>query len=404
MKELYKIIFISLALPLLLSACIQNEPLGIEADILECTVPDLPKEVQYGVKTIKPGKGSNRISIWIYDDCKVGVLSPEFVLTQGATIFPANGTALDFSNEQEQKYIVTSEDGKWKKEYTLVVRPRFVLTADEDGDGKTKSFHFENYQKFDGKYNFHQFFEKSLSGKKDFIWGSGNLGFALTNANAPAENYPTFATCEGKNGSAVRLVTCSTGVFGARVGMPIASGNLFLGSFSAGIALTAPLQATQFGVPYMMGEPVELNFWYKYQGGTFRDKNDVEQADFPDVYAVLFEPEMKDNEAVLLNGTNVLTANNILSAAQLDPAQVIRSDNIETTGFSYSSIQFIPRKEINAQKLANGDYYITIVFASSYRGQHFEGAVGNTLIVDEVRLITAPPTPQRGAYKSIDIQ
>jgi hypothetical protein len=388
MKKLYKIYFISLAFSLLLFACIQDEPLGIEADILEVRVPDLPESVQYGAKTIRPSKGSNRINILVFTDYEVGALSPEFVLTQGATIFPTSGTTLDFSNEQEQKYIVTSADGRWEKEYTVVVRPRFVLVADEGGDGKTKSFHFENYQKFEGNYNFHQFYEISLSGKKDFIWGSGNLGFALTNSNAPAENYPTFATSDGKNGSAVRLVTRSTGAFGAMVGMPIAAGNLFLGSFEIAQALSAPLQATKFGVPYMMGEPLELNFWYKFQGGVFKDKNGVEQEDFPHIYAVLYEPEVIDDDIVLLNGANVLTASNILSVAELAPSQVIRSDNIETAEFTYGSIQFVPRKEIDAQKLATGDYYITIVFASSHRGQFFEGFVGNTLIVDEVKLIS----------------
>ena len=390
MKNLYKIFFIPLVFSLLLFACIRSEPPNIEADILECSVPDLPEAVQYGAKIINPGKGSDRISIWISADYEVGMLSPEFVLTPGATIFPASGTALDFSNEQEQKYIVTSENGQWKKEYTVVVRPRFILVADKDGDGKSKSFHFENYQKYDGNYNFQQFYEESLLGKKDFIWGSGNLGFALTNANAPAENYPTYATKEGKNGSAVRLVTRSTGAFGAMVKMPIAAGNLFLGSFEIAQALSAPLQATRFGVPYMMGEPLEINFWYKFQGGTYKDKDGVEQQDFPSIYAVLFEPEVIAGEPVLLDGANVRTASNILSIADLDlePAQVISSDNIETAGFSYGSIQFVSRKAIDAQKLANGDYYITVVFASSKRGDYFEGFVGNTLIVDEVTLIT----------------
>jgi len=388
MKKLYKIFFVSLTFSLLLSACIQDEPLGIEADILEVTIPDLSADVQYGATTIKPNRGNNRINIWVSDDYAVGLLSPEFVLTRGATIYPLSGTTLDFSNEQEQKYTVTSECGSWEREYTVVVRPRFVLTADEDGDGRTRTFSFENFQEFEGNFHFHEFYEES-SGRKDFIWDSGNLGFALTNTNAPAESYPTFSTSAGKIGSAVQLVTRSTGAFGAMVGMPIASGNLFLGSFNVSQALSAPLQATQFGVPFVMGEPLRLEFWYKFQGGNFT-VNGVEQPDFPHIYAVLFEPEVIDGETVLLNGANVLTAANIISAAELDPSQVIRSDNIEIAEFSHGSIPFVLRegKTIDAQKLANGDYYITIVFASSYRGQFFEGFAGSTLIVDEVTLIT----------------
>lgn len=387
MKHLYPIL-ISLTSFLLVHACIQDEPLNIEADIVACAVPNLPEGVQYGAQTIKPNKGRNQITIWIKDTYEVGELSPEFELTQGATIVPASGTMLDFSNKREHTYIVTSENRQWKKEYTVVVSPRFALMADEGSDGKTKSFHFEHYQKFEGNYKFQQFYEESSLGKKEFIWSSGNLGFALTNASAPAEKYPTFATSAGKNGSAVCLVTRSTGSLGAMVKMPIAAGNFFLGSFDISQALTNSLMAPQFGVPYMMGEPLEIRFWYKFQGGTFKDKNGVEQQDFPSIYAVLFEPEIVNDEVVLLNGGNVLTASTIVSAAEFKASQVIRSDDIETAEFSYGSIQFVPRKEIDAQKLANGDYYITIVFASSFKGDMFEGAIGNTLIVDEVQLIT----------------
>ena len=376
-----------LLFPLFFAGCIQDEPLGIEADILEVIVPDLPEAVQLGARTIRLSKNISRINIWVSDDFEAGALSPEFVLTRGATIYPPSGTTRDFSNEQEQTYIVTSEDGNWYREYIVVVRPKFVFTADPTGDGKTRTFRFENYQTFEGNFNFHEFYEISPTGNKDFVWASGNLGFALTNSVAPAESYPTFAV-SNENGSAVQLVTRSTGSFGAMVGMPIASGNLFLGTFDMTRALAAPLQATRFGVPYAMGEPLELNFWYKFQGGYFEDEHGVEQRDFPSVYAVLFKPEIVDNDAVLLDGSNVLTADNIISVALLDPSQVIHSENIETAEFSFASIPFVPRRAIDAQRLANREYYITIVFASSHRGQYFEGAVGNTLIVNEVTLVS----------------
>ncbi|MCL2328759.1 MAG: PCMD domain-containing protein [Bacteroidetes bacterium] len=389
MKSLYKFFSISLVSSLLLCACIQDEPLNMEADILEVNVPDLPENIRFGTERIKPDKGTNQIEILIKANGKVGELSPEFILTEGATISPASGTTLDFSGFNGQKYTVTSENRKWTKEYTVRVVPPYIMTADNGGNGKTKSFGFNHYQKFDGDYNFHEFYEEAASGRKDFIWGSGNLGFALTNKNTQAENYPTFAIAEGKSGSAACLVTRSTGLFGAMVGMPIATGNLFLGSFDVSQAIKTPLLATQFGVPYMMNEPVEVQFLYKFQGGTFKDKNGVEQQDYPSIYAVLFEPEVTgDGEIILLNGENVRTASNIISIAELDTAQIIRSKDIATAEFTQCSIQFVLRKAFDAQKLANGNYYITIVFASSCRGEYFEGFVGNTLIVDEVILIT----------------
>lgn len=46
--------------------------------------------------------------------------SPVFIITGGATIAPENGSTRDFSNSQS--YVVTSQDGKWNKAYTVVVK------------------------------------------------------------------------------------------------------------------------------------------------------------------------------------------------------------------------------------------------------------------------------------------
>lgn len=37
-------------------------------------------------------------------------------------------------------------------------------------------------------------------------------------------------------------------------------------------------------------------------------------------------------------------------------------------------------------KLAEGKYNLAIVFSSSIRGDHFEGAPGSTLLIDEIEL------------------
>lgn len=390
MKQNYILFIVALASTLLFSACIQDEPLNSEADILQCSIPDLPKEVQYGARIITLDKGASQINIEVASNYIVGSLSPQFVLTPGATIIPESGTTLDFSDEQIQTYSITSENGKWTKTYKVAFL-RFEMKPDENGNGKTRSFDFDNYQKFDGSYNFHQFYEKSVLDSKYFVWSSGNIGFAITNNSAPAEDFPTFAISEGKSGSAVKLVTRSTGALGAMVGKPIAAGNFFLGSFDVSKALSESLMATQFGVPYLMNEPLEITFYYKFQGGKYTDKNGVKQFDYPSIYAVLFEPEIDENgEVVLLNGENVFSASNIVSAARFNTLNMQNSENIEDAEFTQGSMQFEMRsgKEIDAEKLARGNYYITLVFASSMNGDTFEGFVGNTLIIDEVRLIT----------------
>lgn len=65
-----------------------------------------------------------------YSNIKDGIkqIAPSFSLTEGATIYPPNGTVRDFS--EPQTYIVTSQDGLWQKEYkvfvdTTNVKPQF---------------------------------------------------------------------------------------------------------------------------------------------------------------------------------------------------------------------------------------------------------------------------------------
>ena len=72
----------------------------------------------------------------------------------------------------------------------------------------------------------------------------------MTGVAKTADDYPTFQIANGKNGKCLSLVTRSTGFFGGLVGMPIAAGNLFIGSFDVNNAMSNPLQATKFGLPF----------------------------------------------------------------------------------------------------------------------------------------------------------
>ena len=42
---------------------------------------------------------------------------------------------------------------------------------------------------------------------------------------------------------------------------------------------------------------------------------------------------------------------------------------------------------IDKEKLTAGKYNVAIVFTSSLEGDHFNGAIGSTLLIDEVELI-----------------
>lgn len=222
-------------------------------------------------------------------------------------------------------------------------------------------------------------------------WASANPGFALTDYTlSQPTQFPTYQADGGRNGSkCLTLVTRKTGSLGSSVNMPIASGNLFIGSFNLANALTNALKATQFGSQFDR-IPTSLHGYYKFKAGeTFYEldtsaedklKPIPDRKDMFNIYAVFYE-STEDNP--VLDGTNVLAEDNeqIISVAQIEDAH----ETDEWTEFTLP-FQLREGKSIDATKLAEGKYNLTIVFASSIRGDYFEGAPGSTLCIDEVTL------------------
>lgn len=49
--------------------------------------------------------------------------------------------------------------------------------------------------------------------------------------------------------------------------------------------------------------------------------------------------------------------------------------------------RLMPGKQFDKQRMSNDGYAITVVCTSSRQGAYFEGAVGSTLYVDELRIL-----------------
>ncbi len=88
----------------------------------------------------------------------------------------------------------------------------------------------------------------------------------------------------------------------------------------------------------------------------------------------------------MLDGTNALSPDNenIIAVAEISDAQ-----RVATKTWTEFNIPFVYRdgKEIDLKKLSEGKYSITIVCSSSIDGDYFSGAIGSTLLVDEVSLV-----------------
>ncbi len=399
-----KRLFLYLLMIVVLGSCIQSEPLNAEADIITCRILNGKGEVE---KNIKGNIIINNTQILAQANPKIDLtnLALEVQLTEGATIFPDPSENRDYS--ETQKFTVTSEDGNWPKPYSVIID-----TAD-----LPVKYDFENWE-LNEKGNYHVIFEKisrSISDTekdvvfKQYVWASGNSGYLLTGVATDPFSYPTVSVEGGvEGGKAVKLETKSTGTFGEQVRMPIAAGNLFLGSFDVANAVSKPLEATRFGLPFGK-RPVTFKGYYKYKPGTgdFKAKDQNEktvtipgQTDEGDIYAVLYKSEGLNKE--VLNGNNVLTSRNIIALARVEvepsdhfvsfeiPFQYGEKVKIQWPGFIYRDPsedgggRYLP---FNEEEMNDYKYNLAVVFTSSKYGAYFAGSVGSTLYVDQVEVV-----------------
>lgn len=353
-------------------SCIREEALNTEADIESCTLSG-------DVLNRDPIIENEKVTLYLKKQADVTALAPEFTLTPGATIAPESGSMHDFTTPQY--YVVTSEDGKWTKQYRIEVTTSNTNIIPD-------VFHFENARLKNDKYQI--FYETDDSGKETMEWASGNSGYALTGAGSTYDTYPTYQSNNGYKNKCLAVTTRRTGDFGEKMKMPIAAGNLFLGTFDVLNALKSPLTATKFGTPFNQ-IPKSLKGYYKFKSGETYYELDTSEAnnmkvvpgkkDMFNIYAVFYE---STEEMKTLDGTNALSEDNenVLATAQIADAK-------ETDAWTEFNIPFVFRagKTVDPAKLDAGRYSVAIVFTSSVNGDTFSGAPGSTLCIDEVTLV-----------------
>lgn len=366
-------------------SCIQAEEPNAEADIEECVILNANGQPDQNIKG-KVVLTNTRIMAQATPYIDLTQLALDVKLTPGATIAPDPSKVLDYSTIQ--KFTVTSESGEWQKEYTVTI---------DTFDLPTK-YRFEQSELSEsGKY--FEFFE-TTEGKEGLIrqniWASGNAGFSLTGAGSTPDDFPTVSVVNGKEGMGVRLETKSTGPFGQIAKMPIAAGNLFIGSFDVANALNDAMKATRFGLAFGK-KPVELKGYYKYKRGAQLtdvaadgDTLHIAGEDTFDIYAVLYKSE--GLEEVTLDGDNVLSSKNIIALARVDNTQHVNPpgtdlNNVEYTPFSVKFDYEDKATPFNEEEARAYKYNLTVVFTSSVRGAEFVGAIGSVLYVDEVEVV-----------------
>lgn len=407
MNFVYKTVVVA-ATVLAATSCIQDEALNTECDIITCS---FPSEIVVSDPTIT----NNRVTVNVVPDADISKLAPTFTLTEGATISPASGSVQNFLNADDHtvSYTVTSQDGEWHKTYRVQVVQQL----------KPSEYLF-NKVELDPTKKYSIFNEYDDNGNFLMAWSSGNPGYVMCGeANKAAraaygkdnykdhiwEFFPTLAVFpEGTtmktdndnetsfvNGGKyaqpeyIRLVTRSTGGFGAQVKMPIAAGNIFQGEFDLGSAVSQPREATRFGEPYNY-KPVKLSGEYRFKAGdVFTDGKGnvvVGRKDIFSIYAIFFE---SDDDVKFIDSNvhyNDFMHPNMVALANLTDAHETGLGDDDWVKFEIEFDYDKYKKAVNADLLAKGVYRLGIVIASSAEGDYFRGAVGSTLDVRNIKV------------------
>jgi hypothetical protein len=387
------ILFMQAALLLCtLNSCIQDEPLNAECDITG--VDTLWLQQNRSLIKGNPRIDNNRVSFTVPYDADRSALAPKFYLTLGARltamvdgveVADANGMTRDFNTPQT--YTAHSQDGQWSKSYEVSF----------ESEAPIEKLDFENFE-LDPSGRYQVWFEmdaNDASNPRRNYWASGNPGYNLTGLGSSPGVFPTTAAEGGVSGKCIKLETKDTGMYGmsTKPKMPIAAGNLFIGEFELSKASRYPRKATKFGLPLVRKKPVKLEGYYKYKAGAkFTDaKKKVQPTmhDTADIYAVVYE--IDPDNFMPLDGDNILTASNIALMARIDKPAEFEGDMSELAAadWVHFSEPFKPMngKEFDAERLARGGYAIAIVMTSSRQGAYFEGAIGSTLYVDQLRVV-----------------
>ena len=346
MKLIHPLLIATLSLSTL-NSCIQDEPLNAECDItgvdetwynhyahLNATEQN-PEGDNIWIGKVKINEETHRISFTVKLGTDRSSFAPVFNLmpytritakVNGEEVADANGITRDFTTPQI--YTTHSQDGNWHKDYTVAFN--YPMAIGE--------MNFSSY-KVPENSRYYTWYEKDEDGNELDYWATGNGGYIRTGIAKTPEQYPTAPILDENGIPAVKLDN---------------------------------------------KRPIRLEGDYKYKAGdVFKDINKTpisNRRDKADIYAVVYEVDPNNFQA--LDGDNVLTSDRIVLMARIDNPG-------EPQDWTHFSEPFMPKngKTFDADRLARNGYAIAVVATSSRDGAYFEGAVGSTLYVRQLKVV-----------------
>lgn len=291
---------------------------------------------------------------------QLAALVPTIEISKGATITPEGGKAQDFS--KAVTYVVTSEDGITTTTYTVNVTKSTKYTFDEWTIGGMYP-DVPNCAKW-----------ASCNDAVALIKNMGSLVGIVYKGD-----YPVTGEVHDK-GFAAKMVSVDTkggDLFGQKI-PKVTAGSMFLGTFNAFAALQDPMATTAFGIKFDK-KPIEVNGLFKYTPGAefygATGELNPKKKDECSIAAVLYEIDKDDDT---LDGNTIYTSSKIVAKAMFTSADVTKDFTAFSLKLDYGSKKYDATKK----------YKFAVIFSASKDGAAYEAAVGSTLIVDDVEIVS----------------
>jgi hypothetical protein len=287
-----------------------------------------------------------------------------------AVVSPAQGDIVDFS--LPVPFTVTAENGTSQVYSVIAKRSQAEIQLNNS-----------NFQEwYEVTSGSKKYYEPGIS-KEETIWGTGNPG--VVTLGAPNVN-PS-----GSEANVFALLRTVELPLGRLLGQGIGAGSMFTGFFK--LNLTNPISSAKFGIPYS-ARPKSFCLKYKYSPGPVVKDGKLNvmsgAKDSCDISVVLTdrssEPYKQVAIAAFRSGKNI-TEWEALSL-------IFKYGKINSPAI-YEKPKDLYILENNKERLVPVTWgtgsekptHISVVFATSHRGDFFEGAPGSELYVDDLELI-----------------
>lgn len=278
-------------------------------------------------------------------------LVPEIRVSPGAKVVPASGVTVSFDHPEDfVQYTITSGDGTNTVDYVFTIRDKQLPNAG-----------FENWFTEIGMNS--QPFPQPGKYKASTAWATANMGTSIYSI------YGTSKIQDGNN-TVIKVETVTT------VALPLVAGALYVGKFDLDGAIadpTNPVAAAKLGIPFME-KPTAVQFKYSYMSG-----------------AQLIQAVLKD-EGNLFGGFDVFNLEGkdkfgikvVLEKREGDTVIEVAKNEFQ----SGLDVEQLTNLKLELNYLTNDDpTHMYISFSPSFDGGTFKGAVGSTLIIEDVELL-----------------